>query len=94
MLLALVMGAGLCHTNSIEREKPTMFTVDRVAGNDYATDLGNALRYYTEMHEAYAAVDNKDEDYFAKLTANLEWLKVEWQRYLDMLGAKKQGCFF
>jgi len=46
------------------------------------------------MHEAYAAVDNKDEDYFTKLTANLEWLKVEWQRYLDMLGAKKQGCFF
>lgn len=65
-----------------------MFTVHRVAGNDYATDLGNTLRYYTEMHEAYAAVVNKDEIYFEALTENLEWLKEQWQAYLDMLDAK------
>lgn len=70
-----------------------MFTVPRVTGNDYATDLGNALRYYQQMHEAYGAVDNKDEEYFAKLTANLEWLRVEWQRYIDMLGVKNSSCF-
>ena len=71
-----------------------MFTVPRVIGNDYATDLGNTLRYYQQMHEAYSNVDNKDEEYFALLTDNLEWLKQQWQAYLDMLSVKKQGCFF
>ena len=81
-------------TELLTNDALEMFTVPRVTGNDYATDLGNCLRYYTEMHEAYAAVNNKDEQYFAKLTTNLEWLRVEWQRYLDTLGDKKQGCFF
>ena len=70
-----------------------MFTVPRVIGNDYATDLGNTLRYYQQMHEAYGAVDNKDEEYFAKLTANLESLKQQWQAYLDMLSVKNSSCF-
>ena len=65
------------------------FTVPRVAGNDYATDLSNARRYYGEMLDAYTAAGAPDDAYFLKLSETVGEIETLWTAYLAMLEAKR-----
>ena len=61
------------------------FVLPRVPGNDYATDLINARKYYGEMLDAYAATDAPDDDYLLKLSETVGEIQKEWIAYLAML---------
>ena len=71
-----------------------MFTLQRVIGNDYATDLINARKYYGKMLDAYAKVENPDDEYLLKLSETVGEIEILWQKYVDMLDARHQGCFW
>jgi hypothetical protein len=69
-----------------------MYQLQRVPGNDYATDLINARKYYGEMLDAYAKVDSPDDDYLLKLSETVGEIETLWQQYLRMIDNKRQGC--
>ena len=71
-----------------------MFTLQRVTGNDYATDLINARKYYGQALDAYAKVENPDDEYLLKLSETVGEIEILWQQYVDMLDARHQGCFW
>lgn len=61
------------------------FVLPRVPGNDYATDLVNARKYYGEMLDAYAATDAPDDDYLLKLSDIVGQIEALWGSYIAML---------
>tara|TARA_B100000902_G_scaffold52498_2_gene59237 strand:- start:999 stop:1214 length:216 start_codon:yes stop_codon:yes gene_type:complete len=71
-----------------------MYTLQRAIGNDYATDLINARKYYGEMLDSYAKVENPDDEYLLKLSETVGEIEILWQQYVDMLDARHQGCFW
>jgi hypothetical protein len=71
-----------------------MFTLQRVPGNDYATDLINARKYYGKALDSYSKVENPDDDYLLKLSETVGEIEILWQKYLDMLDARHQGSFW
>ena len=69
-----------------------MFKLQRVPGNDYSTDLINARKYYGQALDAYAKVENPDDDYLLKLSETVGEIESLWQQYLQMIDNKRQGC--
>ena len=69
-----------------------MFQLQRVPGNDYSTDLINARKYYGKALDAYAKVDNPDDDYLLKLSETVGEIETLYQQYLQMIDNKRQGC--
>ena len=69
-----------------------MYQLQRVPGNDYATDLINARKYYGQALDAYAKVENPDDDYLLKLSETVGEIETLWQQYLQMIDNKRQGC--
>ena len=69
-----------------------MFQLQRVPGNDYATDLINARKYYGQALDAYAKVENPDDDYLLKLSETVGEIEILYQQYLRMIDNKRQGC--
>ena len=67
------------------------FQLQRQFGNDYATDLMQARKYYGEMLDAYAKVENPDDEYLLHLSSIVGDLEAEWTKYLAMLDNRRQG---
>ena len=71
-----------------------MFQLQRVPGNDYATDLMLARKYYGQALDSYSKVENPDDDYLLKLSETVGEIETLWQQYLQMIDKKRQGCFW
>ena len=71
-----------------------MFQLQRVPGNDYATDLMLARKYYGQALDSYSKVENPDDDYLLKLSETVGEIETLWQQYLQMIDNKRQGCFW
>jgi len=63
----------------------TTFVLPRVPGNDYATDLYNARKYYGQALDAYAATDAPDDDYLLKLSDIVGQIEELWASYIAMI---------
>ena len=67
------------------------FILQRVPGNDYATDLYNARKYYGQALDAYAATDAPDDDYLLKLSETVGEIEKLWTAYVAMIDNKRTG---